>query len=271
MGLVAGLIAAPCTGPPLAGILAYVSTTRDAVFGFVLLRHLRLGMGLPFWLLAGFSMSLPRSGAWMESVKSVFGIVAVHGGALLPQERRAAARALHRRASCASRASWRRSSSWASRSAPCTCPFTTGSRARARKGLGVALATVGLFALTNYVLTPKGATELTLAARRARGHRRRARRGAARCSSTSCANWCLPCKEFELKVFSRPEVAAQMQRFTLLRVDLTHEDDEPALGAVKKKYGADTLPAIRLVAPDGAMLARTDEFMEAEAFLRAAQ
>ena len=34
MGLVAGLIAAPCTGPPLAGLLAYISTTRDAAFGF---------------------------------------------------------------------------------------------------------------------------------------------------------------------------------------------------------------------------------------------
>src|SRR6476659_1679602 len=29
MGLVAGLIAAPCTGPPLAGLLAYIATTRN--------------------------------------------------------------------------------------------------------------------------------------------------------------------------------------------------------------------------------------------------
>ena len=33
MGLVGGLIAAPCTGPPLAGILAYVATTRNAGHG----------------------------------------------------------------------------------------------------------------------------------------------------------------------------------------------------------------------------------------------
>ncbi|HEV3030223.1 MAG TPA: cytochrome c biogenesis protein CcdA, partial [Polyangia bacterium] len=68
MGLVAGLIAAPCTGPPLAGLLAYISTTHDAVFGFVLCAVYGLGVGLPFLLLAAFSMSLPRSGAWMESV-----------------------------------------------------------------------------------------------------------------------------------------------------------------------------------------------------------
>ena len=74
MGLVAGIIAAPCTGPPLASLLAYVATTRNAGWGFVLLATYGVGVGLPFWLLAGFSMSLPKPGAWMEWVKSVFGI-----------------------------------------------------------------------------------------------------------------------------------------------------------------------------------------------------
>src|SRR5450755_3713510 len=69
MGLVGGLIAAPCTGPPLAGILAFVATTRDAVHGFFLLVTYAVGIGVPFWAIAGFSMQLPRSGAWMEAVK----------------------------------------------------------------------------------------------------------------------------------------------------------------------------------------------------------
>src|SRR4051812_31224353 len=74
MGVVGGIIAAPCTGPPLAAILAYVATTRDAAYGFVLLASYAVGIGLPFWFLAGFSMSLPRSGGWMDWVKSVFGV-----------------------------------------------------------------------------------------------------------------------------------------------------------------------------------------------------
>jgi len=74
MGLVGGLIAAPCTGPPLAGMLAYVATSRDAVRGFFLLATYAAGIGVPFWLIAGFSMQLPKSGRWMETVKSVFGI-----------------------------------------------------------------------------------------------------------------------------------------------------------------------------------------------------
>ena len=71
MGVVGGIIAAPCTGPPLAGILAYVATTRDALYGFTLLATYAIGIGVPFWAIAGFSLTLPRSGAWMESVKSL--------------------------------------------------------------------------------------------------------------------------------------------------------------------------------------------------------
>ena len=147
--------------------------------------------------------------------------------------------------------------------------FHDGVAARARKGLGVALATIGLFGLTNYVLTPKDAVALTwlgdepaaVADARAAG---RPLLVDFRASSVLFA----PAQEFELNVFSRPDVAEDLHRYTLLRVDLTHEDDDPALPLVKKKYGADTLPAIRLVAPDGSILAKTDEFMGPEAFLR---
>jgi thiol:disulfide interchange protein DsbD len=265
MGLVGGIIAAPCTGPPLAGILAYVATTRDAVYGFMLLATYAVGIGIPFWVLAGFSMSLPRSGPWMESVKSVFGIALFTAAlyylknvvpALTHFTGRTplflvvalalvlvglAAGAVH-------------------------LSFHDAIARRVRKGLGVALATIGLFAVTNYVLTPKGAVDL---------HWLHAEPEAVAASRASgkpllvdfMASWCLPCKEFELKVFSDPKVAAEMQGYTLLKVDLTREDEDPALGAVKLKYAADTLPAIRLVAPDGKVRGKTDVLMSAEEFL----
>jgi thiol:disulfide interchange protein DsbD len=266
MGLVAGLIAAPCTGPPLAGLLAYISTTRDAVFGFVLCAVYGLGVGLPFLLLAAFSMSMPRSGAWMESVKSFFGVVLFT--AALYYLKNIAPPLEHFTSREARFAAIMAALVLAGVALGAIhLSFHGGAGERARKGLGVALATIGLFGATNYVLTPKGATELIWLSDEA------AAVADARAASRPLlvdfrANWCLPCKEFEVKVFSRPEIAEAMGRYTLLRVDLTHEDDEPALAAVKKKYGADTLPAIRLVGPDGAVLAKTDEFMEADAFLR---
>ena len=70
-----------------------------------------------------------------------------------------------------------------------------------------------------------------------------------------------------MKVFSRPDVAEEMQRFTLLRVDLTNEDADPTLAVLRKRYSAETLPAIRLVSPAGALLGKTDELMTADAFL----
>src|SRR5439155_8924342 len=77
MGLVAGIIAAPCTGPVLAGVLAYVATQRNALLGFWMLFTYAIGMGLIFFVLGATSLRLPRSGPWMETVKSVLGIALI--------------------------------------------------------------------------------------------------------------------------------------------------------------------------------------------------
>jgi thiol:disulfide interchange protein DsbD len=74
MGSVAGFLAAPCTGPVLTGVLTWVSQTRDPVIGGGLLFIYALGIGVPFFLIGVFTMRLPKSGVWMEWVKSVFGI-----------------------------------------------------------------------------------------------------------------------------------------------------------------------------------------------------
>ncbi|MFU8802485.1 MAG: cytochrome c biogenesis protein CcdA [Bradymonadaceae bacterium] len=78
MGLVAGVIAAPCVGPIVAGILLYVAQQQDLMLGTVLLMVFALGMGMLFLVLGTFSSlihRLPRAGGWMEGVKAVFGVV----------------------------------------------------------------------------------------------------------------------------------------------------------------------------------------------------
>lgn len=78
MGLVAGVIAAPCVGPIVAGVLLYVARQQDVVLGGGMLFVFALGLGVIFVVLGTFSSllnKLPRAGGWMESVKVVFGAV----------------------------------------------------------------------------------------------------------------------------------------------------------------------------------------------------
>ncbi|MBA2661761.1 MAG: thioredoxin family protein [Bradymonadaceae bacterium] len=78
MGLVAGIIAAPCVGPIVAGILLYVAGQQDLFLGWALLMVFALGMGMLFLVLGTFSSllnRLPRAGGWMEGVKAFFGVV----------------------------------------------------------------------------------------------------------------------------------------------------------------------------------------------------
>ncbi|MFD0965377.1 protein-disulfide reductase DsbD [Seminibacterium arietis] len=76
MGVIAGLVASPCTSAPLSGALLYVAQTGDLFFGAITLYLLALGMGLPLILITVFGNSiLPKSGIWLDKVKTSFGFV----------------------------------------------------------------------------------------------------------------------------------------------------------------------------------------------------
>ena len=266
MGLVAGIIAAPCTGPPLASLLAYVTTTRDVPRGFALLATYGAGVGLPFWLLAAFSMSLPKPGAWMEWIKSLFGVL-LFAAALYYLKN--VVPALGRFTSGATSFPIAMAALVLVGAAlgAIHASFHGAWSERLRKGTGVALMTVGLFGASNYLLTPRGDIQLVWL------HDEAAAVADARAAGRPmlvdfAADWCLPCKELEVKTFSDPRVAEILSTFTLLKVDLSREDEDPKLGELKRKYGAETLPAVRVVSPAGTVVAKTDEFLPPERFLR---
>ncbi|MBT1444210.1 protein-disulfide reductase DsbD [Shewanella sp. JM162201] len=78
MGVISGLVASPCTTAPLSGALIYVAQSGDLLQGFAALYVLSMGMGLPL-LLMGTSGGklLPRAGAWMEVIKTIFGFLLI--------------------------------------------------------------------------------------------------------------------------------------------------------------------------------------------------
>ncbi len=74
MGGLSALIVGPCVAAPLAGALVFISRTQDVLIGGLALFSLAIGMSVPL-LLVGVSAGalLPRAGAWMQGVKSLFG------------------------------------------------------------------------------------------------------------------------------------------------------------------------------------------------------
>lgn len=83
VGMITGLIAAPCAGPVLISLLAWVAQTRNLVLGFWLLFIFTWGMGILFILLgtfAGFIKSMPRAGSWMKGIKYFFGLLMLFVG-----------------------------------------------------------------------------------------------------------------------------------------------------------------------------------------------
>lgn len=76
MGAISALIVGPCVTAPLAGALAYIAQTGDALTGGAALLAMALGMGVPLMLVGvGAGNLLPRAGKWMEATKRFFGFV----------------------------------------------------------------------------------------------------------------------------------------------------------------------------------------------------
>lgn len=80
MGMISGTVASPCVGPVLVSLLVFIASTGSKVLGFWLLFVLSWGMGLLLIAVGTFSgvlNVLPKSGAWMEMIRKVLGILLI--------------------------------------------------------------------------------------------------------------------------------------------------------------------------------------------------
>jgi thiol:disulfide interchange protein DsbD len=269
MGMVGGIIAAPCTGPVLASVLAFVATTRSVLIGGSLLFTYALGMGVLFFAIAAFAVSLPKSGRWMEAVKSILAVPMV-----------VAAMYFLRNVSPAL-AHWGRRDLWwiAVQVGMVIAGVLLGGihlsfhdpAARLRKALGVTAIIAGLYGVVSSQLLPKSAivdgakVELSWIAGEKAGVA--AARAAHRPAVIDFyADWCLPCKEMEIKTFSKPEIAREFGRFTLIKMNCSSSDD-PVVAETQSRYGADTLPTLVLIGSDGKVAQTLHDFVTADELL----
>ncbi|WP_024955340.1 protein-disulfide reductase DsbD [Sulfurospirillum arcachonense] len=76
MGFLSALIVGPCVAAPLAGALIYIGQSGDALLGGSALFVMSMGMGLPLLIIGtGAGKYMPKPGAWMDSIKAVFGVI----------------------------------------------------------------------------------------------------------------------------------------------------------------------------------------------------
>lgn len=251
MGLVGGVLIAPCTGPVLAGILGYVASTRNVLLGGALLFTYALGIGVLFWVIATFAVSLPKSGPWMDGVKSVLGI------ALL-------AAALFYLQNVEVHLAQYAGTSWLFAGVnlglvavgvllgAVHLTLHQGWLKVVRKVLGVLLVSVGLFGLVNFVLAPSVKLPWIHDEPRALAL---AREQGKPVLIDFWAKSCVPCRVMEKEVLSHPAVLRHLvDRFVLLKVDVDQDMDRG--GKVRKKYRSTKLPELVLLDPTGKEVAR---------------
>jgi thiol:disulfide interchange protein DsbD len=268
LGLACGLIASPCTGPVLTGILTYIAQTRSALLGAFAMAAFALGLGAPFFAVGAFAVQLPKSGHWMVRVKSLLGVVLVivalyYLGTAFP-----------------TLGAWARPSAalYGAAAAALVVGVLLGGvhrdfaelgfGVRAGKALGIVLISAAGFATITALARPSEsfawhAGDITTARERALRERRPL-------LVDFTAAWCGACKQLDRVTFSAPDVRPEMARFVAVKVDATHDDD-PGVEKTLEQFKVVGLPTVLIFDSSGKEAVRYTDFVPPDVFLRAVQ
>ena len=274
MGLTVGIVAAPCVGPFVLGLLTYVGNTGNPVLGFGLFFILALGMGVPFLVLGTFSGSirrLPRSGAWMVWVRKIFGFVLLAMAVYFLQPLFPSPLA-YSLALAMVMLLGGIYLAWID-----AVPGSGKGFAFVRNIAGVVFFAAALYAavtgLEPHTTGNRAPSEEPSLSRiqwlqYSESMLSRASREAKPVFIDFYADWCAPCKELEKHTYSSPEVIARSKEFLMVKVDLTSADD-PKAEMLRKKYQARGVPTLVFLRPDGEEIAglRGTGFEPKEVFL----
>ncbi len=284
MGLLSALIVGPCVAAPLAGALIYIGQTGDALLGGMALFALSLGMGAPL-LAIGTSAGklLPHAGAWMDTVKSIFGVLLLAVAIWMLERILPAAITMML---------------WAAllilpaiyMGALEPLPSPGSGWRKLWKGVGLLMLVYGTLLIIGVASGGKdlfqplkglrtGSTGGAIATQQEHLAFRQIKgiKGLESALATATRNnqpvfldfyadWCISCKEFESLTFSDPAVQQALSPALLLQADVTANDAEDQ--ALMKKLGIFGPPALLFFDRSGREIpsARLVQFMEAELF-----
>ena len=261
MGVTLGVVAAPCIGPFVLGLLTWVASMASPWLGFIVFFTLSLGLGLPLFFLAIFSgqlAKLPRSGGWMIWVRKMMGWVLVAMAAhfirpLLPGDGGtillagvALAAGLHLGWIETSQAGFR------------AFPLIKGA-------IGVTGLVIATFLLASLALRGSGVvwqdyTVETL---------KEAQRQNKPVIIDFYATWCTPCRELEEVTFHQPDLVRLAEKdFIMVKVDVT-KGGNPYYEELLKHYQVKGVPTVVFLDRDGKERAdlRLVDYLPADKFL----
>lgn len=268
MGMIAGLVASPCTSAPLSGALLYVAQSGDLFTGAATLYLLALGMGVPLMLITLFGNKiLPKSGEWMNTVKQTFGFVMLALpvfllSRILPEV-------------------WE-PRLWAGLA---TAFFIWFALQMPKSGFGYAikiisfaLAMVSVQPLQNWIWQAQNTTQSAVENKPVSQVKFKQIKNIEELERTLAENphsiamldlyadWCVACKEFEKLTFSEPKVQQQFQNILLLQVNMTK--NSPENKALMERFNVMGLPTILFFDKQNNEIqgSRVTGFMDADSF-----
>lgn len=257
MGLTMGIVAAPCVGPLVLGLVAYVAVKGDPVRGFLLFLFLALGLGMPYIFLAVFSgkiKALPGSGEWMEAVRRIFGLVLIGAAVYF------------------------------------VAPFLPGFlNTGALPVFGILAAVYLLFfdktankmfgfkrfktvlclfviGMSVYALWPSGRT-ITYWEEFSMAGYERALANNRKMVIVFHADWCIPCRQLKRQTLSDPAVEKKLREFKVLAVDMTHSGDRETW-EIQRRFDVQGVPTLVIIDSKGNLAEQIAGKVRARQFIK---
>jgi thiol:disulfide interchange protein DsbD len=260
MGLTLGIVAAPCLGPFILGLLTYVAQLGNPWAGFLCFFVLSLGLGLPLAVLAFFSGAvdrLPLSGDWLLWIRKLMGWILVAMAVymvrpLIPFE-------------------------WGKSLATALIPLAASFHLCWFDRSGLAARRFVLFKRVLGILLVSGSVLYFVGATHSgpavswdlyeEARMEQALKGPKPLVLDAFAEWCVPCRAMDRTVFTDPEVVTASREAVMMRLDLTRRS--PAQKKLLRKYDIKGVPTLLFFNSEGVEVKelRAECYLDKEDFL----